>query len=198
MKKSKIILITNQKGGVGKSTLAFNLANNIKKDCKVAILDLDVQGSLTQIASLNPSLEIITYQDKIENIKSLKYDFIFIDTPPYLLDKIDELYRLSDIIIIPTKASAFDLFAMQNMIEKIKELSLESKTMILFNMMKHNTLLNQDIHDQVKEFGIEIANTKISDLVSFSKSVLLQGLEDHQKAQKQIDSLTKEILIKLV
>jgi len=36
---SNIILITHQKGGVGKSTLTFNLAQNIAKDSKVAVLD---------------------------------------------------------------------------------------------------------------------------------------------------------------
>ena len=34
----------------------------------------------------------------------------------------------------------------------------------------------------------------ISDLVSFSRSVLVNGVEDNNTAQKQIDNLTKEIL----
>ena len=37
----KIILVTHQKGGVGKSTLTFNMANALKNDVKVAIIDLD-------------------------------------------------------------------------------------------------------------------------------------------------------------
>jgi len=44
----KISLITHQKGGVGKSTLTFNLAQNISSKAKVAVLDMDVQGSLSQ------------------------------------------------------------------------------------------------------------------------------------------------------
>lgn len=44
----KIILITHQKGGVGKSTLTFNLAQNISNGSKVAVLDFDLQGSLSQ------------------------------------------------------------------------------------------------------------------------------------------------------
>jgi chromosome partitioning protein len=34
----------------------------------------------------------------------------------------------------------------------------------------------------------------ISDLVAFSRSVLINGVEDNNKAQKQIDALTKEVL----
>ena len=37
----KFILIAHQKGGVGKSTLTFNLATNIKEVAKVCIVDLD-------------------------------------------------------------------------------------------------------------------------------------------------------------
>ena len=57
---SKIILITHQKGGVGKSTLTFNLAQNLCANAKVAILDLDLQGSLIQIKKLVTDFEIIS------------------------------------------------------------------------------------------------------------------------------------------
>lgn len=38
---SKIILVTHQKGGVGKSTLTFNMASILKNDVKIAIIDFD-------------------------------------------------------------------------------------------------------------------------------------------------------------
>ena len=43
-------------------------------------------------------------------------------------------------------------------------------------------------------FGVKVSKTMISDLVSFSRSVLVNGVEDNNTAQKQIDNLTKEIL----
>jgi chromosome partitioning protein len=42
---SKIILITHQKGGVGKSTIAYNLASNIRENAKVCITDMDSRFS---------------------------------------------------------------------------------------------------------------------------------------------------------
>lgn len=58
--KTKIIVVINQKGGVGKSTVAFNLAHGAllkKKTARVLCLDLDSQGNLSQY--LTGDLDII-------------------------------------------------------------------------------------------------------------------------------------------
>jgi len=62
----KIILITHQKDVVGKSTHAFNLAQNISNNAKVAVLDFDLQGSLSQLKDFVTDFDIVPYQDKIE------------------------------------------------------------------------------------------------------------------------------------
>lgn len=48
--KTKVIVVVNQKGGVGKSTLAFHLAHAgiEKKNARVLCLDMDSQGNLSQ------------------------------------------------------------------------------------------------------------------------------------------------------
>ena len=75
---AKIILITHQKGGVGKSTLTFNLACNLKESAKVCILDMDNQGSLLNISELS---QVPVFTADMLNEKLIKeYDFIFIET----------------------------------------------------------------------------------------------------------------------
>lgn len=58
--KTKIIVVVNQKGGVGKSTVAFHLAYAAamkKKSVSVLCLDMDAQGNLSQY--LTGDLDII-------------------------------------------------------------------------------------------------------------------------------------------
>ena len=194
----KIILTTHQKGGVGKSTLTFNLAQNISNGSKVAVLDFDLQGSLSQLKELVTDFEIIPYVGQIDKILELDYDFIFIDTPPYLSNQLPKLIAVADLIIVPTKAGILDLLAIKNTLEMIEVAKRTADTLIVFNMIKANTTITQDILIGLEEYNVKIANTHISDLVSYTRSVLLKGVTKDQNAQRQIDHLTKEILLKLL
>ena len=189
---AKIILITHQKGGVGKSTLTFNLAVNLRENAKVCIVDMDAQGSLMNIKELS---EVPIYSNtELKELIKQDFDFIFIDTPPYLTDRLSELCKLADVILIPTKAGVLDLLAIKSTIDIIEQSGNNKKALIVFNMVKPKTTLTNEIKDQLKDYEIKISKNMISDLVSFSRSVLVNGVEDHHKAQKQIDNLTKEIL----
>ena len=194
----KIILVTHQKGGVGKSTLTFNLAQNFATNSRVAVLDFDLQGSLSQLEELVTDFKIIPYQDKLESVSELQYDFIFIDTPPYLSNHLAKLISISDLIIVPTKAGILDLLAIKSTLAIIEQEKRTMDALVVFNMIKPNTTLTLDIVIGLEEYNVKIASTHISDLVAFTRSVLLKGVSNDKNAQKQIDQLTEEILTKLI
>lgn len=193
---TKYILITHQKGGVGKSTLAFNLAQNICKQAKVLVVDLDAQGSLSQISNMITGFEIVN--DERFLTESNDYDFVFIDTPPYLSNRLPELIKKADLIIVPTKAGILDLLAIRSTIELIKKENKTDNSLVVFNMIKPNTTLTLDILIGLKEYDVSIANSHISDLVAFTRSVLIGGVQHDKNAQNQLDNLTKEVLTKLI
>lgn len=188
----KIIVIAHQKGGVGKSTLTFNLAVNIRDTAKVCIVDFDHQGSLNSIKELS-EIPIFTEENFSEILKS-DYDFIFVDTPPYLSEKLPKLFDLADIILIPSKAGFLDILAIRSTIQIVEETKNKHKAMIVFNMVKPNTSLTNEIREQLEEYKVKVSKTMLSDLVAFTRSVLVNGVEDSPNAQKQIDNLTKEVL----
>lgn len=186
------ILTTHQKGGVGKSTLTYNLAVNLKDKAKVCIVDMDVQGSLSDFKNFSPVL--VLSPDKLPELKNSGFDFVFIDTPPYLSNKLPELCNLANVIVIPTKAGVFDVLAIKSTIEIVKQAKGEKKALIVFNMVKPNTSLTEEIKSQLKEYNITVAQTMVSDLVAFSRSALHNGVEDNKKALSQIEALSNEIL----
>ena len=128
-------------------------------------------------------------------IETLDFDFVFIDTPPYLNEKLPELSKLADVVVVPTKTGVYDLMAIEDTIDMIKSAKCEKKTLIVLNMVKHNSTLTTEMLEAIDRFKIEVAETHISDLVAFTRSAINNGIND-EKAQKQIENLTMEVLQK--
>lgn len=191
---AKIILSTHQKGGVGKSTLTFNMALALNNEVKVGIIDLDLQGSIWRSRM---ALDIPVFSaDEMKKVIKSDFDFLFIDTPPYLNEKLPELAKLADVIVIPTKTGIYDLLAIEDTISIIKDSKSEKKALIVFNMVKPNSTLTSEMHEAIGKFEIPVAKNYISDLVAFTRSAINKEITD-QKAKLQIENLTQEVLEKI-
>ena len=71
---ARIISLLNQKGGVGKTTMSFNLAHAFKNlGKKVLCIDMDPQANLTILFGLNPDeIEFSIHQLLLNSVRELK------------------------------------------------------------------------------------------------------------------------------
>ena len=91
---AKIITITNQKGGVGKTTTAINLASCIAVAEKSTLLiDMDPQANATSGLGLNPDDQKITTYELLVNDQS-SYEQALVKTLVPFLDLIPSHIRL--------------------------------------------------------------------------------------------------------
>ena len=58
----KIIAVSHQKGGVGKTSLTVNLALCYAYDLKVGVIDTDLQGSLQGISKLIKGVDVLPFE----------------------------------------------------------------------------------------------------------------------------------------
>lgn len=101
----KNILIVNQKGGVGKSTLADLLVWEFEKsEIPCSFYDLDGQGGVVH-----------------ETFENLKAKVAIIDTPGALQKDMRAWIKEADMIIVPTKATMMDVRPLQRMMELVKD-----------------------------------------------------------------------------
>jgi chromosome partitioning protein len=112
----RVVTLANAKGGVGKSTLCSALAVRAAEESKrVALLDLDPQETLASWWTRrgkpkNPKLfEVDATTEAIELLISEGWEWVFIDTGPAKLDLIEPGIVVADLVVVPTRPSAFDI-----------------------------------------------------------------------------------------
>lgn len=102
---AKVICITNQKGGVGKTTTAVNLGYFLAKDkFKTLLIDFDPQGNATSGLGLDKTelkqsmTEVILGEAKLaETIQATKYkNFAIAPTMPQLADAEVQLTKMNN------------------------------------------------------------------------------------------------------
>ena len=126
-----VISVASQKGGVGKSTIAANLALLADRvDAPALLIDTDPQGSLTFWRSLRerdtPVLVPCRPRELPEVLDAALRDgieWVFIDGPPHNGEDIAASMRASDLVMIPTRPAAFDLAAISATIDMARALS---------------------------------------------------------------------------
>lgn len=116
----RIIAVTSQKGGSGKTTITGHLAVEAARTSgePVALIDTDPQGSLSdwwnERKNEEPAFAQATLATLDTDLNALRDEGIrtvFIDTPPAITGAIQAVVQKSDLIIIPTRPSPHDLRA---------------------------------------------------------------------------------------
>lgn len=192
----RTILITSQKGGVGKSTLTLLLAIALSQNNKVAILDFDNQGSfLTNKEELEEvhSFKVISKEIFIKDVEYVdNFDYLLIDTPPYNDSTLNSLIEEADYICVPTKLADLDFVSMQTTLERINDLGAKNRTIIVPNMLVNNANYN-DYYSLIDEMGFKRVEYSLSNYVGISK-LFLTNKELNSNAKTNIRNTMNEIL----
>lgn len=195
---AKIITIAHQKGGVGKSTLALNLALCFKGELSATIVDTDLQGSLFHIRDDFPGLPILM-PNHVANLQELDADLVIVDTPPYLSDQLPELFFHSDFILIPTKAGFFDVMAIRStlaMVRQVQQREFNIRCGVVVNMIKPRSGITKETLGLLEAIDAPMLQTRIHDRVSIARSSMTGGIlnSSDQKAILEITALAEEIV----
>ena len=112
----KIIVVSNGKGGVGKTTTTMALASILAEKYKLLAADADSQDSFTwwvQQSKKGIGFDLAQETDPqlLENLRNVVgYDLIIVDTPPALSSAtLAAVIPAADYLVLPTPPAPMDL-----------------------------------------------------------------------------------------
>lgn len=218
-----IISSINYKGGVGKTTVAQNLAVAlVQQGHRVCLIDADDTRATTSWADkrdengIEPAIPCVSLTNPKSFTKQVRaqydnYDVLIIDCPPALSPLAVKAMYVSHLLVIPVSTTGgSDVWVSEQLLEKFQEIR-ETKedagddpvqAQLLVNMYRKNVTLHElaaGIVDQLAEsYNVGVFDVKLGNRVVYGEAnVSGMGVLEYgndRKAKVEISRLVKELV----
>lgn len=207
-----IIALLNQKGGVGKTTLAMHLAAELScSRYQVMLVDADPQGSALdwsqarQRAGLPRLFGVVgiareTLHQEVPAIARI-VDHVVIDGPPRVTALARSAMLAADLVLIPVQPSPYDVWACTEIVSLVREaMVFKPKLRAAFVISRKvvRTVIGREVVMALEQFDLPVLNGAISQRIAFAESAingqLVRELNRVGSAQAEIATLMLEVL----
>ena len=197
---AKIICVANRKGGVGKTTLATNLAVALNNKGKSILIDADEQQSAFKWANQRDDIECITiHSDLLEKLEQLdkEYEYILIDVAGRDSTIFREALLVSDTLIVPTQPSLLDLQVLDYMQEKVKTAKQTNENLKAYVLINRAAVRTTELKDAI-EFIAEFDQFKLLKTVLFERKQCRDAIVESKSVTEMTASKAKDELNQLI
>ncbi len=176
-----IIGLLNQKGGVGKTTLAVHIADALaRRGQRVLLVDADPQGSALDWAAArkgDPVFPVAGLPKKSihKELPALAKDYetVLIDGPPRVYDVARSAIMACDLVLIPVQPSPYDVWAAREIVDMLQEAMVYKpslKAAFVINRKIVNTALGRDVAEALAEYPFPVLKTAICQRIALAES----------------------------
>jgi len=200
----KTVALIAQKGGVGKTTLAVNLAVAAGR---TALFDLDQQESAVVWADRRrdelPHVEFLTdrrLRDGLSAAEEKGFDLAIVDTPPAAGSEALTAAEAADLILVPCRPSLLDIDAIRRTAQLIRATGLPAFAVI--NAAPHSaTTLLADTRRLIADKGLPIAPVVLRERGAYRAAWPLgkavTEIEPRGKAAEEVSELKNWVFAQL-
>jgi chromosome partitioning protein len=196
----RTIALINQKGGVGKTTVALHLAAAFwQHGHNTLILDLDPQASAAEWHDARstemPHVESIQparLSKVVEHAREIATSILILDTAPHAEATAIEAARCADLVLVPCQPSIMDLRAMRKTIDLLKLVKVATFA-ILNGVPAHGSVTDEAADMIATGLAMPVCPVRLGDRVAYSRCLITgqtaQEFEPHGKAAREIEQL---------
>lgn len=205
-----IITVAHQKGGVGKSTIASNLAVELSKIMSAQVVDLDMQKSISYFNSIRSTNQLaVKYAANFDELKHLVNNnnkAMIIDVGGFDSDLNRAAILAADFLLTPVSDSTIELVGLlsfKNIMQEVRKIRPDLTANVLLNRVhvKTNTALHE-INNFINENSeFSLMSSILRDRVEFKKAFEVgKSVNEYSKSGKaatEINNLINEIKDKI-
>lgn len=207
----RVVSLLNQKGGVGKTTIAINLAAYLALSGeKVLLGDADPQGSARdwheerQNAGYEELFPVVGLDrgSMGRNLDALKtgFDWVVIDAPPRLEKMAAAAILASNVILIPVTPSPYDIWACSDLVELVKSRQEitegQLKAAFVVSMSVQRTKLGGEVAGALEGYGLPVFKNRTRHRVAY-RGTAAKGetvfVSPDDPAAKEIEAIGEEL-----
>lgn len=202
----KVRAVANQKGGVGKTTLAMNLAAGLVRRGSCGVVDADPQGLATmwaRVATAPPRFPVevmpapAALESRLAGLNG-QYDFVVIDCPPAIeSSNVTAAILNAQVLLIPVLPSPMDFWASVRIEEMVERVRLRNPGIRAFIVLNQIEARSQET--ALAEFAVPVLRQRLSRRASY-RSAVLEGCSVYElgargaTAAGEIENIIEEVL----
>ncbi len=204
-----VVSLAQSKGGVGKSTLAAQLAVACAtRGYRVQVIDIDRQATLVEWATLrqglgSPFIDNVDVQQGsawrlpyiLQRLSSMA-DLLFIDGASGRSDDFNAMMRAADLVLLPCQPTAPDLWATQSLLESHHGLS--AKSLVVLNRVPPRSKAASQVRQSLSKMSCPLAQQSIGNRQAYAATMGVglgvMEVEPSSLAGQEINALAAEIV----
>ena len=170
----KKVVVTNQKGGGGKSTVAVNLAWHLSRRIATLLVDADAQASSSSWATGWDGLEVIQVTDaqKLKKVLAAQGDGLFVvDCPPHDAELAATAIPGADLVVVPVSPSPLDLWSAGPV---LGALIGKVPVLVVMNRVRAGTRAATMAREALVNMGVPVAKAALGNRMAYAEAALAQ------------------------